>query len=103
MRRSGGTVYPRKDRPGLWIHEVMVGGKSTKTAYQSKEAADAAKAALLRGDSMEAQRHTLGEWLTHWVAAIAPGRVSARTARYYASIVRNQWLKSAPASLPLRA
>ena len=81
---SGGTVYERRDRRGLWVHEVMRAGKRTKNYYQSQEAAEAAKAALLRGTDLLAQRRTLGEWLTKWVDEVVPRRVQPKTARTYA-------------------
>ena len=100
---SGGTVYERRDRPGLWVHEVMRAGERTKTYYQSREAADAAKAALLRGADLAAQRRTLGEWLTKWAAEVMPKSVEPKTARTYASIVRSQWLRQPITRLPLNA
>ncbi len=96
---SGGTVYPRKDRPGLWYWELRKDGKRLRRSYPSKEAADAAKAAYLRGVQPAG---SLGDWLTEWLDQYVPHRqLAPKTRDTYASIVRNQWMPQPIARRPI--
>lgn len=65
QRKGAGTVYQRRDRPGLWVVERRVRGQRSKQTFGSEEAArhwlsSATATTLFQGSG------TLGEWLRSW-------------------------------------
>jgi len=90
--RGEGTVYERADRPGTWVAEITIAGKRTRQHLPSEKLAKAALARLRQGASPFSGRASLGAWLARWVETVPRSGVEAKTAQYYGSIVRNQWL-----------
>ena len=102
--RGEGTVYERADRPGVWVAEITVAGKRKREHCASEKLAKTALARLRQGSSSMSGKASLGAWLTRWVEEVARGkRVEAKTAQYYAAIVRNQWMKQPVSRSPIGA
>jgi integrase len=101
MRRQpkgAGTVYQRRDRPGLWVVERRVRGQRSKQTFSSEEAArhwlgSATATTLFQGSG------TLGEWLRSW-SDNPRKRLEPRTQDFYRTMAA-RWIASPIAGRPL--
>jgi integrase len=96
--KGTGTVYERRDRPGLWVAERRARGKRERQTFRSEE-----DARRWLGATSAAQTFvgagTLGAWLETWLETPRKG-LEPRTLDFYRSTAR-RWQRSSVANRPL--